>query len=113
MLNAAPSASRSFSPSVAVSAPPLGDRREHRLQPNVLLCRNAHCRVRLKKLVHRIGRRRTNANDGVEPTANRSCLRDSERSRGSRRNCLRTHVMAALTQGGSDERVEGGDAALP
>jgi hypothetical protein len=53
---------------------PLGDRLEHRLQPNVLLRRSVHCRVRLKQLVDRIGRRRTDAYDGVESTANGCCL---------------------------------------
>ena len=113
MLNAAPSASRSFSPSVAVSARRLAIVSSIGRSQNVLLRGNAHCRVRLKQLVDRIGRRRTDAYDGIEPTADRCCLRHRERSRGGRRNRLREHVMAARTQGGRNERVEGGDAALP
>ena len=93
--------------------PPLGDRLEHRPNPPVLLHGDIHRRVLSKQLVDRIGRRRAEAYDGIEPTANRCCLRHRERSRGGRRNSLRTHVMAAPTQGGSNERVEGGDTTLP
>ncbi len=118
MLKTVPIASRSFSPSVALAArracgPPLGDRLEHRPGPAVLLGGNVHSRVRLKQLVDRIGRRSTDAYDGVEPTANRGCLCHRERSRVGRCNCLRKQVMAALTKAGGEERVEGGDAALP